>query len=599
MSMIDLISVLDQIIDQKTVLPVFQPIVNIHQKNIHGYESLSRGPSNSPLHSALALFDVAERGNRLCELELLCRRLALAQFGEQNLPGKIFLNASPMTLMQTENHPDKTLQLLKAIGVAPERVVIELTERHPLDDYDIIRQATLHYREMGFQIAIDDLGAGYAGLRLWSELRPNYVKIDRHFVQGIHEDKVKQEFVRSILDIANGLDCKVIAEGIEIVEEFEVISDMDIEFGQGYYIARPMATPEKFVSQEMFSHRQRRQFLTRPARLSESVALLLRETPSVKPNARVEDAVDVFYSNKSLMTLAVVDEMQKPIGRVRRNIAMELFVNLYGRSLYGDKPISEFMENNAVVVDKSISVEQASKIITDNTRFEIEDDFIIVDDGKFVGIGKVVDLLKKITDLQIRNARYANPLTLLPGNVPIYELIDQLLEEEKVFTIAYCDLDNFKPFNDVYGYNQGDKVLRKVAEIFTDNVDPAQDFVGHVGGDDFILIFCSEDWQVRCEQILTVFSHEVLSFYSANDQTQGGILARDRQGQEQLFPVLSLSIGSTRPDLKRCQSHHDVAALASEAKRQAKLRKGNSLFLDRRSGPDTHDENVEDQIKRA
>ncbi len=599
MNMMDLISVLDQIIDQKTVLPVFQPIVNIRQQNIHGYESLSRGPSDSPLHSAMTLFDVAERGNRLCELELLCRRLALAQFGEQNLPGKIFLNASPMTLLQTENHPDQTLQLLQAMGVAPEQVVIELTERHPLDDYDIIRQATLHYREMGFQIAIDDLGAGYAGLRLWSELRPNYVKIDRHFVQGIHEDKVKQEFVRSILDIANGLDCKVIAEGIEIAEEFEIISEMNIEFGQGYYIARPMATPEKFVSQQIFGSRHRKQFLTRPARLSESVALLLRETPEIMPNARVEDAINIFYNNKSLMTLAVVDEQHKPMGRVRRNIAMELFVNLYGRSLYGDKPISEFMEDNTVVIDISISVEQASKIITDNTRFEIEDDFIMVDNGKFVGIGKVIDLLKKITDLQIRNARYANPLTLLPGNVPIYELIDQLLEEDTPFTIAYCDLDNFKPFNDVYGYNQGDKVLRKVAEIFTDNVDPAQDFVGHIGGDDFILIFCSEDWHTRCEHILSVFSHEVLGFYSANDHARGGILTRDRQGQEQMFSILSLSIGAARPDLERCQSHHDVASLASEAKRQAKCQKGNSLYLDRRSGPDKHNDNIDDQIKLA
>ncbi len=585
MNMVELVAELERVIARQDILSVFQPIVNIAHQNIHGYEALSRGPSDSPLHSPVMLFDVAERGQRLCELELLCRRLAMRRFCKQRLPGKVFLNASPMTLLQAARHPEQTLEMLEQVGLSPGQVVIELTERHPLDDYDIIRQATLHYRSLGFEIAIDDLGAGYAGLRMWSELRPDYVKIDRHFVQGIHEDKVKQEFIRSILDIANGLDCRVIAEGIEIAEEFAVIHDMGIEYGQGYYIARPTATPEKFVARSLFENRQRRQFLNRPLRLSESVALLLREAPCARPETRVEEAVELFTRNRFLTTLPVVDGAGRPVGQVRRNVVMELFANLYGRALYGGKPLAEFMEAIPVVVEKTLGVEQTSQLITAQTELKVEDDFVIVENGRFVGIGKVIDLLKKITDLQIRNARYANPLTLLPGNVPIYELIDQLLAEEQPFTIAYCDLDNFKPFNDVYGYNHGDKVLRKVAEIFTAHVDPETDFVGHVGGDDFILIFGSDDWQARCERILASFSATVRDFYSAADRLRGGILAADRQGRPQRFGFLSLSIGAVRPDPVRCRSHHEVAALASEAKRQAKRKPGNSLFVDRRCGP--------------
>ncbi len=582
----DLVAELERVIARQDILSVFQPIVNIAQQSIHGYEALSRGPSDSPLHSPLMLFDVAERGRRLCELELLCRQLAMRRFCSQRLPGKIFLNASPVTLLQAANHPEQTLAMLERVGLTPGQVVIELTERHPLDDYDIIREATRHYRSLGFEIAIDDLGAGYAGLRMWSELRPDYVKIDRHFVQGIHEDKVKQEFIRSILDIANGLDCRVIAEGIEVAEEFAVIHDMGIEYGQGYYIARPSAAPEKFVARSLFASHQRRQFLNRPFRLSESVSLLLRESPTVRRDTRVEAAVDLFARHRLLTTLPVVDEARRPVGQVRRNVVMELFANLYGRALYGGKPLAEFMEAIPVVVEKDLGVEQTSQLITAQSDLRVEDDFVIVENGRFVGIGKVIDLLKKITDLQIRNARYANPLTLLPGNVPIYELIDQLLAEARPFVIAYCDLDNFKPFNDVYGYNQGDKVLRKVAEIFTAHVDPERDFVGHVGGDDFILIFGSDDWQARCERILATFASTVKDFYTAADRLRGGIVASDRQGQPHRFGFLSLSIGAVRPDPRRCHSHHEVAALASEAKRQAKRRPGNRLFVDRRSGPD-------------
>ena len=582
----DLAAELEGVIARRDILSVFQPIVNIAQQSIHGYEALSRGPSDSPLHSPLMLFDVAERGRRLCELELLCRQLAMQRFCAQRLPGKIFLNASPVTLLQAAKHPERTQVLLEQAGLTPGQVVIELTERHPLDDYDIIREATRYYRALGFEIAIDDLGAGYAGLRMWSELRPDYVKIDRHFVQGIHEDKVKQEFIRSILDIANGLDCRVIAEGIEVAEEFAVIHDMGIEYGQGYYIARPSATPEKFVARSLFANHQRRQFLSRPFRLSESVSQLIRESPSVHPETRLETAVELFTRHRLLTTLPIVDEAGRPVGQVRRNEVMELFANMYGRALYGRRSLAGFMETISVVVEKDLAVEEASQLLTKQVDLRVEDDFVIVDNGRFAGIGKVIDLLKKITDLQIRNARYANPLTQLPGNVPIYELIDQLLAREQPFTIAYGDLDNFKPFNDVYGYNQGDRVLRKVAEIFTMHVDPERDFVGHVGGDDFILIFGSDDWQARCERILEDFADSVQDFYSAADRLRGGIIATDRQGKPQRFDFLSLSIGAVRPDPQRCHSHHEVAALASEAKRQAKRRPGNSLFLDRRRRPD-------------
>ena len=98
-------------------------------------------------------------------------------------------------------------------------------------------------------------------------------------------------------------------------------------------------------------------------------------------------------------------------------------------------------------------------------------------------------LLKRITELQIRNARYANPLTLLPGNVPINEHVEHLLENYLPFTACYFDLDNFKPFNDLYGYSRGDMVIRLLGTILQSACNPQCDFIGHIGGDDFMIIF--------------------------------------------------------------------------------------------------------------
>jgi EAL domain-containing protein (putative c-di-GMP-specific phosphodiesterase class I) len=111
------------------------------------------------------------------------------------------------------------LALIEQAGINPSQVIIELTETQPVEDVQLMRQAMVHYREMGFRVALDDLGAGYSGLKLWSEIRPDIVKIDRHFIQGIDEDRTKQQFVHAILKTATALGARVITEGVETERE--------------------------------------------------------------------------------------------------------------------------------------------------------------------------------------------------------------------------------------------------------------------------------------------------------------------------------------------------------------------------------------------
>jgi len=193
---------LDDILQNATLMPMFQPIVSIRENKIYGYEALIRGPSDSPLHSPINLFDAASRHGRLAELDLLCREVAIKQFGLLDLDAKLFINTIPEVLLQQDYQHGLTLDFVKKAGLSADKVVIELTEQYPIDDYDLMRTATEHYREMGFSIALDDLGAGYSGLRTWSEIKPDFVKLDRHFMQNIHQDRHKRQFVQSMVDIA-------------------------------------------------------------------------------------------------------------------------------------------------------------------------------------------------------------------------------------------------------------------------------------------------------------------------------------------------------------------------------------------------------------
>lgn len=570
------------IIEQGRLSILFQPIVAVGENAIHGYEALTRGPSDSPLHAPVSLFNAACQAGLLLELESQCWRLAHDSFIELGLPGRLFLNTSSRSLIQPGQ------PLLRALCGAgnphfqPERVVIEITEQYPIDNFPAVVQAASDYRLLGFQLAIDDLGAGYAGLRLWSELRPDYVKIDSHFLQRVHEDPVKQEFIRSIRDIALGTKSRVIAEGIETHNEYQALLQLGIGLGQGYFFSRPKSRPPLELSPNQpeleASSSLRRQ------RLSETIGALAVTVPTVAPETTVEEAVALLQEHSEVHTVPVLVE-QRPIGAVRRQRLMELYLKQYSRELYGRRPVTRFMDRHPLIVEHDLPVERVSQKITDQLNFEIEHQFIITRNGEYFGIGLVRDLLKKITDLQIRNARYANPLTLLPGNVPIYEHIDQLLSEQRSFTVCYCDLDHFKPYNDNYGYTRGDEVIQKLAQILCAHIDDQYDFAGHIGGDDFILVFTSENWQERCEHILRHFERERSLFYSETDLAQGGIWGHDRQGNSVFFSLLSLSIGAVSLTAQQCQTHHQVATLATEAKCQAKKLSGNSLFIERRRAP--------------
>ncbi|PKM45672.1 MAG: hypothetical protein CVV05_05270 [Gammaproteobacteria bacterium HGW-Gammaproteobacteria-1] len=567
------------IIEQGRLSVLFQPIVAVGENTIHGYEALTRGPSDSPLHAPVSLFNAACQAGLLLELESQCWRLAHDSFAELGLPGRLFLNTSSRSLIQPGQPLLRALQGSGNPQFQAERVVIEITEQYPIDDFPAVVRAASEYRLHGFQLAIDDLGAGYAGLRLWSELRPDYVKIDSHFLQRVHEDPVKQEFIRSIRDIALGTKSRVIAEGIETESEYQALLQLGIGLGQGYFFSRPKSRPPLDLPQNLpdmeTSATLRRQ------RLSETIGALALTVPTVTPETTVDEAVALLQEFPEVHTLPVLVEC-RPIGAVRRHRLMELYLKQYSRELYGRRPVTRFMDRHPLVVEHDLPVERVSQKITNQLNFEIEHQFIITRNGEYLGIGLVRDLLKKITDLQIRNARYANPLTLLPGNVPIYEHIDRLLEEQRRFTVCYCDLDHFKPYNDSYGYTRGDEVIQKLAQILCAHIDDLHDFAGHIGGDDFILVYTSEDWQERCEHILRHFERERAAFYNAADLDQGGIWGHDRQGNSIFLPLLSLSIGAVSPDIERCQSHHQVATLATEAKSQAKKLPGNSLFIDRR-----------------
>ncbi|WP_410499259.1 phosphodiesterase [Chitinibacter sp. S2-10] len=568
-----------QIIQTRQLSALFQPIATLKEGRAYGFEGLIRGPAGHELHSPIQLFQAAERCGLLAELDIACRKAIIRAFVNSGLPGKLFLNVCPSSLTLPGFRSGATLEYLKSVDLEPQRIVIELTETQAIHDYKLLAEAIRHYRQMGFKIALDDLGEGFSGLRLWSELKPDFVKIDKYFIQGIHLDAQKRQFVRSLQHIALGTHTKVIAEGIETTDELEVISRMGIHFAQGYLFARPQARPDPQISvpqleRENLSH------------LQQSMALsLLQPLPAASSKDSHNKLWQRFQSQPDLRAIAVIDN-DLPIGLVKRNAILELLARPYGRELFGERSCVLHMDTQPLIIESNTSLTELARLMTSCEHHQLDDGFIITEQGRYLGMGTGRELIRAMTELQLAAARHANPLTGLPGNVPIQQTMSRLLAEQLDFVVVYADLDHFKPYNDVYGYARGDELLQLLGQLLQEYCDPKVDFIGHIGGDDFILLLRSNDWQSRCEQLLETFRLRIRDFFTPEAIQNTGYEAPNRQGKLQSHPLVSLSLGAARVVAREHASHHEVASLASHAKSMAKRQPGNALFIERRQKND-------------
>lgn len=571
---------LNDLLEQQAITPFFQPIFDLLTGELIGHEALSRGPENSELFMPAKLFKAAVGAGRLHELELLCREKSLQRFAELALPGKLFLNVSASLLSSASHQKGMTLALLEQLGIDQDRIVIELSEQQPYDRCGLTLASVEYYRKMGFSIAIDDLGVGYSGLRLWSDVQPGSVKIDRYFIHYIDKDPVKREFVRSIIAIAQSLHCEVIAEGIETQAELDLLMELGVTRGQGFLLGYPDPHPKVFIHKQL-AQRARRVSQHRSLDEGETVHSLCRTVPTVNIADTLLAASELLRVNPNLLSVPVLDQ-GIPKGVVRRHELLELFSSQYGRALYETKPVTKLLKKDVLIVESFVSLASVSKQLTQQTETALNHEIIIVQDEGFLGVGSLRDLLKRITDLKIHNATYANPLTLLPGSVPINREIDRRLHSAMDFRVAYFDLNDFKPFNDFYGYAKGDEVIQLLGRLIKQHLTSAENYLGHIGGDDFVIIFASPDWADRCRAVLDDFEEQVRDLYAPKELQDGGIWLENRSHEQQFFSLLSVAIGVVHPDSYSCESYHEVVELAAEAKKQSKQMGGNALFISRR-----------------
>jgi len=232
---------LREIIDSGSVTTLVHPLFDLETMDVIGYEALSRGPADSEFERPDKLFRVAYDADLVVRLERLCRRKALEAAMDLTEGHLLFMNIEPESIGDPDLREVLTSRRLSDAGVTPDRIVLEITERTAICDFEAFRSTLEYLRALGFHCAIDDAGAGYGSLQCLAEVRPDWLKIDISLVRGCDGDGIRSQLISSLVSFADTVGVSLVAEGIETVDELHTLRELGVRYGQGFLFTEPVA----------------------------------------------------------------------------------------------------------------------------------------------------------------------------------------------------------------------------------------------------------------------------------------------------------------------------------------------------------------------
>ena len=574
---------LRKVLEQRALTIVFQPIFGFREGRILGFEALVRGPEGSLIQTPVELFAAAAEEGVKVELSVLCIQEILRAFVRRKLEGSLFLNVSPQLILQRGFDRARAEGFLAKLALEPERVVIELTEDYPTVDFRLVHEALMMYRSMGFRVAIDDLGEGFASLRLWSELKPEFVKADKHFVTGLADDPVKMQFLRAIQHIAENSGSLVIAEGIEDAADFRVVKDIGIACGQGWFIGRPAESPNtKLPAEAELANADARLPVVPAPRLragSEPTAHdFVREVEPVAPGDSIASVLRRFVDKPAVTAIPVIG----PAGfeGVVSRTQLELVAASPDAARLLSRPCVELADSSPIKVEPGLDLSSLTALLVESDSRRLADGFVILSHGRYIGMGTGNDVMRSLQSSRVLAARYTNPLTLLPGQVPINEHLERLLARKVPFTAWFVEIDQMRGLNDCVGFAQGDALIHSAARLLESECAHGVDFAGHVAGSRFVALMQSEDWFTRAERLVEKFPAVMAPHIPADALERGYFTARSRDGREGVQPVPRLVIGILPVLPGVFESRHEVVAVAKRAAQMAQAQTGSAIYVD-------------------
>jgi EAL domain-containing protein (putative c-di-GMP-specific phosphodiesterase class I)/GGDEF domain-containing protein len=524
-----------------------QPITDIRSGAAHGFEALARNTQALGFSSIAEFFAFAERLGTRADIDNFlagkaAQKLSAAPHATDAL---LFLNLDRRRIAELQKTLPALVALLAQSGLAPSDVCIEITEGGEVCDSLGLPRAVETLRHQGFRLAIDDFGTGLSGLQALYEWQPDYVKIDRFFINGLERDGRKRLFVARVVELAHTLGTKVVAEGVERPEELQACRETGCDLAQGFVVARPSCelADIKPVYAPVVDNPDRR--LVPRGVLSLESENAVTPLESISDSTRVEFVVDYFLGQPDCCFLPVVDSRAMPLGIIRERDLRGIIQSPFGRDLLKNVSCPLTIRDFLVrlpVVDARIC---PTRLIEQCTQ-SIDEGIIVTTDMRYAGFVTSNALLRLAGQIRLRQAQSQNPLTHLPANDAILDFIGRACADRSVdHAFCYLDFNFFKPFNDVYGFHVGDRAIIMFAELLRAEFGHDGDvFLGHIGGDDFFTGSSNavRNLQRRLIEVRAKFASAAESLYAPEQRLSGYLECAGRDNVVTRFPLLSCSI---------------------------------------------------------
>ncbi|TJY39701.1 EAL domain-containing protein [Cohnella pontilimi] len=552
----------------------YAPIVSMQDGSLFAYEALPFNKATAEVWTPEQFFSVSEWEGELFDNDRYFREQAILAAPSGSTPVKLFVPVPAWIVFEPKLHPGDTLSKMEAAGLRPEQVVLTLVD-NGTDHPGTLVAALRHYRMQGFRIALSAVGTDREAIERLIALKPDYARIKGDWIPKETRDPVGESLLQAVTSLARKEKIVLFADGLQRKEQIRPLISAGVGYGLGPWIGDSAEKPPPL--DPVVTDRIRQEIRRKFRGTSGSLAELVEPVHTFSSRTPVSEIARQFETHRESHVFVIVENGQ-PVGLVMREKLHRMLASQFGLPLYGNRPVAKIMETQPLVADQKTPIDQLSQAAMMREPDKLYDSVIVTDAGKVKGIVSIRALLEWVTNVRMADAQWANPLTGLPGNEPIRRELSRRLDEGRPFSVIYADLDHFKGYNDRYGFHRGDDVIRFTGETLQSVVKdycPDNSFVGHIGGDDFIVIMDSGNPVKISEDILVLFEKGISSFI---DGTHGPVA--DRSGMLLENTGVSISLA-----LLLCQNTDGwtpdtLAERAALLKKKAKSRSGNSLEWD-------------------
>ena len=555
----------------------FQPIIDSNTGRLYGVEALLRNYEEAGFESINRVFDKAYEDNYLYSLDLKLRVKVIEKFKEIKFCNdiKLFYNLDNRVLEMPNFSMGNTEVILAKYGIKKSVMTFEISEKHRFNNIININNMLSIYKEQGYNIAIDDFGSGFSNLQKLFHIEVDILKIDRFFISEIEKSSKKRLFVNNIVNLVHSIGGIVVAEGVETQEEFLICKKIGCDLIQGYYVGYPTKLTEDIKEEYDFiseMNKTSKEYITEDRKLIEEHLISM---PFLYIDNGIERVLKMLKDNRKIELIPILDIQNRPIGVVKENEIKDYLLSPFGKELLRRKTIKDIVEKS-LVSDINITVD---KLIEFFSLEENLDEIVLTEFGQYRGVLNKSAIIKIISEKKIVEARNQNPLTKLAGNIMISDYIQTTLETiDESYAYVYFDFNNFKSFNDKYGFKKGDEIILLFSEILKENNMKSASFIGHIGGDDFFLgikYLKTDDFESvykKVQKIGEEFKESVKIYYSDSDVKKGYIKAADRRGIMRKIPLLSVAIVLLEAPKGRMRyGIEDISDMIFKLKKEAKI----------------------------